>query len=94
MNAPISQGVEALYFLTILFTILSRAQRMRVHFCQQHWLLRHLGFVSVRVRVRVRPNPKVIFIWPGVFGWGQFFLPLKNIKMILPTTIELRINII
>jgi hypothetical protein len=28
---------------TILFTILTCAQRTRVHFCPQHWLLCHLG---------------------------------------------------
>jgi hypothetical protein len=43
---------------TILFTILTCAQRTRVHFCPQHWLLTELlcpvsfGFVLVRVRVR------------------------------------------
>ena len=28
---------------TNLFTILTCAQRTRVHFCPQHWLLCHLG---------------------------------------------------
>ena len=42
--------MKVLYFLLsthFLFTILTCAHRMRVHFCpQQHWLLCHLGLYS------------------------------------------------
>ena len=46
---PLKREVEVLCFLpsirlhTILLAILTCAQRTRVYFCPQHWLLCHLG---------------------------------------------------
>jgi len=49
-TAPVAVLIEfALYWASLillramLFTILTCAQRTRVHFCPQHWLLCHLG---------------------------------------------------
>ena len=47
-NIEAPKSYTALYFahavsLYFLFTILTCAHRMRVHFCPQHWLLCHLG---------------------------------------------------
>ena len=36
---------------TLLFAFLTCAQRTRVYYCPQHWLLCHLSFVLVRGRV-------------------------------------------
>ena len=48
------EGMEVLCFLPskhFLFAFLTCAQRTRVYYCPQHWLLCHLSFVLVRGRV-------------------------------------------
>ena len=41
---------------TILFTILTCAQRTRVHFCPQHWLLCHLGLYQFEFEPVLSPT--------------------------------------